>query len=45
MTTLSESDVLAIVADTGKIIEADIVWEPQSAMRFAQRFRVEEVSP
>ena len=39
MTTLSESDVLAIVADTGKVIEADIVWEPQSAMRFAQQFR------
>ena len=40
MTTFSESDVLAIIADTGKVIEGDIVWEAHSTMRLAQQFRM-----
>ena len=39
MTTLSESDVLAIIGDTSKVIEGDIEWQAQSTMRPAQRFR------
>ena len=40
MTTLSESDVLAIIGDTSKVIEGDIEWQAQTTMRHAQRFRV-----
>ena len=40
MTILSESDVLAIIRDTSKVIGRDIVWQAQSTMRPAQRFRV-----
>ena len=40
MTTLNESVVLAIIADTTKAIEGDIEWQRQRTMGQAQRFRV-----
>ncbi len=37
---LTEAVVNAIVADTTKVIESDIVWEPDENIRGAQQFRV-----
>ena len=35
MTTLQESDVVAIIADTSKVVEGDIVWQPEDNVRGA----------
>ncbi|MCY4576609.1 MAG: hypothetical protein OXC55_08480 [Chloroflexi bacterium] len=40
MTTLHEADVLAIVADTSKVIAGDIAWRIQPTMTPASKFRV-----
>ena len=39
MTTLQESDVRAIIADTTKIIEGDILWKRPSRKLLIQEFR------
>ena len=39
MTTLQEFEVIAIVAGTTKVIEGDIVWQPEDNVRGAQQFR------
>ena len=44
MTTLHEPHVLAIIADTTKVIEGDIVWQPEDNVRGAQQFRVRVTS-
>ena len=41
MTTFSESDVLAIIADSTKVIEGDIVWQPHPTAPPALQFIVE----
>ena len=40
MATLQESDVLAIIADKSKVIEGEIIWQPDENIRGAQHFRV-----
>ena len=40
MTTLQEADVVAIIADTTKVVQSDIVWRPDESIRGAQQFRV-----
>lgn len=44
MTTLTEADVLAIIADTSKVIEGDIAWRPDENIRGAQQFRARVTS-
>lgn len=41
MTSLSEADVLAIIADTSKVIEGDIVWQQKGRRGRQQTFRAE----
>ena len=44
MTSLQEADVLAIVAGTTKVIEGDIVWQPEDNVWGAQQFRMRVTS-
>ena len=39
MTYFPEAEVTAIVEDTSKVIQGDIVWQPDENIRGAQHFR------